>query len=145
MEPTTQTQRDGVLRDYPAPGQSGLPRAYMPQRSLGLGAWQSIDIASAQDKLLEILGFETFQSLRSILVAQQLEYRCQLHIYQWLLLQQSILDAEVSSTGAWSMRYSCSFLFRGWSVPSSCGLPHWLSPREPSTFVRPTGILTAYV
>ena len=52
--------------------------------------------------VLEALGVETFQSLRSVLLAQQLEYRCQLHIYQWLLLQQSILNSDIASTGSLS-------------------------------------------
>lgn len=75
----------------------------MPCSPVAVGTWQSIDVAAAQSTLLDVLGPETFKSLRSILVAQQLEYRCQLHIYQCLLLQQLVLDVEVSSTGPLSI------------------------------------------
>jgi hypothetical protein len=45
------------------------------------------------------LGVDAFAQLRSVLVAQQLEYRCQVHILQWLLLQRSVIESQVSSSG----------------------------------------------
>lgn len=90
-----------------------------------MGAWPSIDIAAAQSKILELLGIDTFQSLRSVLVAQQLEYRCQLHIYQWLLLQQSILTSDISSTGP-SLTLLMMILSSLTARP-----PLWCSQQEP--------------
>ena len=93
------SQRDGILEDRPGIAPACLPSSFLPRPAPPAALWRNIDIVTAQTQILDVLGFSTFQNLRSILVAQQVEYRCQLHIYQWLLLQHSILDADASSTG----------------------------------------------
>jgi hypothetical protein len=52
-----------------------------------------------QLQAMDKLGLQTFSQLRSVLIAQQQEYRCQVHILQWLLLQRSVLESHVSSAG----------------------------------------------
>eukprot|EP00892_Ulva_mutabilis_P001994 jgi/Ulvmu1/11796/UM080_0007.1 len=94
------SQGDGILEDRHGASPACLPPSFMPRPTPAATVWSNLDIAKAQSGIADVLGPATFQRLRSILVAQQVEYRCQLHIYQWLLLQQSILAADASSTGS---------------------------------------------
>jgi hypothetical protein len=58
-----------------------------------------MQLQCAQRHVLDRLGTGSYSMLRSVLMAQQLEYRCQVHILQWLLLQHSVLEAQMSSSG----------------------------------------------
>lgn len=52
-----------------------------------------------QLQAMDRLGLQSFAQLRALIMAQQQEYRCQVHILQWLLLQRSVLETHASSTG----------------------------------------------
>jgi hypothetical protein len=74
----------------------------------------TLQLQRTQQHVLDSLGTETYARLRSVLMAQQLEYRCQVHILQWLLLQHSVLEAQMSSSGTPSV--SSSMTSQTWCV-----------------------------